>query len=93
MRMTTVRLSDDYRSPIHAALIQQVVCSLFCLLLLDGGRTARVCGVSVVGFWVAAAIVMTRRPTSPTEGDLAWVRWGSLPLFVVTLLMTSLVGR
>jgi hypothetical protein len=90
MRSTVLPLSDSYRGAIHFALLQQVPCALLCLLLLDGGRTAKVCGVAMLGFWAAAAIIMARRPSSPGPGDITFLRWGFLPLFALALALAQL---
>jgi len=91
MQGTVVSLSTCYRGAVYFALLQQVPCGLLCVLLLDGGRTARVCGIAVLGFWAAAAVVMARRPESPRRSDLVFLRWGFFPLLAWTLLVARLV--
>ncbi|GIW88127.1 MAG: hypothetical protein KatS3mg108_2451 [Isosphaeraceae bacterium] len=90
MRSTVLPFSDTYREAIHFALLQQVPCALLCLLLLDGGRMAKVCGVAVLAFWAAAALIMARRPNSPGPGDIAFLRWGFLPLFALVVVLAQL---
>jgi hypothetical protein len=90
MRSTVLPLSDSYRRAINFALFQQVPCALLCLLMLDGGRMAKVCGVVMLGFWAAAALIMARRPNSPGPLDIAFLRWGFLPLFALAVALAQL---
>lgn len=80
MDITQPVVSPRYKSDVVFALGVQLVVGLFAMLLLDGGRMARVVGVAVLAFWLATALVMTRRPHSPTSFDLAWIRWGFWPV-------------
>lgn len=90
MRSTVLPLSDHHRGAILFALLQQVPCAVLCLLLLDGGHMARVCGVAMLGFWGAAALVMARRPSPHSPGDLLFLRWGFLPVFALTIALARL---
>ena len=90
MRSTVLSLPPLYREAVFFTLRQQVPCALLCLLTLDGGRMAKVCGIAMLGFWSAAALVMARRPRSPGAHDLTALRWGFLPLFVLTALLAHL---
>jgi hypothetical protein len=87
MKGTALPLSPRYRNAVYVTLSQQVPCALVCLLLLDGGRMAKVCGVAMLGFWAAAALVMARRVNAPAPWDLAFLRWGFLPLLAITALL------
>jgi hypothetical protein len=53
--------------------------------MLDGGRMAKVCGVAMIGFWAAAALIMARRPNSPRPSDIGFLRWGFVPLFALAV--------
>ncbi|QEH39196.1 hypothetical protein OJF2_78080 [Aquisphaera giovannonii] len=88
MQGTVLPLSDDYRGAVYVALLQQVPCALLCSLMLDGGRLARVCGIAVLGFWVAAALIMARRPTAPGRWDRPFLRWGFLPVLATTIALS-----
>jgi hypothetical protein len=91
VRSTVLTLTDRYREAVHFTLLQQVPFAVLCLLQLDGGRMARVCGVAMLGLWAAAGLIMARRPTSPQPGDLTFVRWGFLPLFALAALLAQLI--
>lgn len=81
--------SSPYRAALRAALFQQVPCALLSVLMLDGGRTARACGVALLGFWAMAALLIARRPAGPRPGDLAALRWGFAPIFVACVLFNE----
>lgn len=89
MRGLVLNVSTAYRDAIRISLIQQVPCALLCLLLLDGGRTARICAASMLGYWVGVALVMVRRANDPSRLDLAVIRWGYVPLFFAAALWAS----
>jgi len=35
-----------------------------------------------VGFWAGALTIVIRRPSSPTQGDLQFIRWGLFVMYV-----------
>lgn len=86
---TVLPISDGYRRPIIVALCQQVPVTVLCLLMLDGGGAAKLCGVVMLGFWAAAAIIVTRRPTTPTRCDQLLIKYSFLPLFAASGLLAQ----
>jgi len=78
------RFSEEYRRPIHWALLQQFLLGILCLLLLDGGAMARQCALVLVAFWVGATLIMVRRPISPTFTDKALIQLGFVPLLILS---------
>lgn len=90
MHDVVLPVSPLYRGAILQSLRQQVAWGLLCLLLLDGGRGAKVCAATMLGFWAGVAIMMTRRPLAPGRGDLAVLRWGFPPLLVGALTLATL---
>ena len=86
-----MRLSDDYKSPIHLALIQQGVVGFFCLLLLDGGGMAKVCGIVIIAFWTGVGLMMFRRPSEPTEVDKLVIKYAFVPLLIASALASGIV--
>ena len=89
MQSTTLPLSSLYREAVYFTLRQQVPFALLCLLLLDGGRPAKVCGIAMLGFWVGAVMIISHRPTSPNPGDLAFLRWGFWPTFALAIILAK----
>ena len=86
-------LSEDYRRPIRVALSQQIAIAIFCLLLLDGGQMAKLCGIVILGFWLGAALVMIRRPSTPTEADKTLIQYAFVPLFAVSVVIALVMQR
>lgn len=83
MRHAALPLSPLYRHAVYLALCQQVFCALVSLLMLEGGRLARVCGVVVAVFWASAALLILSRPAAPGKAQLALIKWGFVPLFAL----------
>jgi ABC-type antimicrobial peptide transport system permease subunit len=79
--------STQSRQAFRLAFLQQVPISLLCALTLDGGLTARICGVAMLGYWVAVGWLVLRRPHLNSRTDLVFIRWGFLPLFAASVAM------
>jgi hypothetical protein len=90
---TIVPLSDEYRRPIRLAMFQQILIAIVCLLMLDGGRAARFCGVLLLGFWLGAALIMARRPMTPTTLDTILIKYSFIPLCAAVGIVSQLIGR
>jgi hypothetical protein len=76
-------LSPMYRPAIKLAILQRVILLILSSLLLDFGQTFRVCAVAAIAHWIVIAIIVARRPASPTGLDLGIIRWGFVPLCIV----------
>lgn len=77
-------VSAEYHDPIAFSLIQQIPIALLSLLILDDGTMARLCAVPMIGYWLAALWIWTRRPHSPTRSDLLFLKWSFFPLLTAT---------
>lgn len=84
-------ISPSYRRPVFEAVGLQVLIGFLSLLILDGGTTARICGIALVAFWGGAAVLIWRRPQSPTRTDIELLRFGYLPLVVIAFLLVHLI--
>jgi hypothetical protein len=92
MHATVLSISPLYRAQVYFTLFtQQFPAAILGLLMLDGGRSARVCGVAMLSFWLAAALIVARRPATPEKADLIVLRWGFLPLLALVALLARLV--
>jgi hypothetical protein len=80
-------VSDSYRSPVMDALKVQIFLAILCVLMLDGGYMAKLCGIALAAHWVGILLAMFRRPFTPTNADLRFIRWGFLGLFVPLLIL------
>lgn len=83
-------ISSAYDRPIRFSLVCQVVIGLLAALTLDGGLIARVVGVAMLAYWLCVALVVARRPQSPSPFDLWLVRWGLWPVLLVACLRQAL---
>jgi len=90
---TILPLSDGYRRPMLVALLQQVPMAVVSLLMLDGGGTAKLCGVVMLGFWAGAGIIAARRPMAPTYCDKLLIKYSFLPLFAASGLFAQWMRR
>jgi hypothetical protein len=84
-------ISSGYRKPIFEAVALQVLLGLLSLLILDGGTTARICGIALVAFWGGTVILVCRRPQSPTRTDIGLIRFGYLPLVVAAFFLVHFI--
>jgi hypothetical protein len=90
--MTALPLAPAYREAVKVALVFQVIATLVLLMILDGGTLARAGGAAMAGFWLGVAAAMLRRPTSPTAGDLLYVRWGYPVLLAIGVALSPFMG-
>jgi hypothetical protein len=76
-------ISDSYRKPIFEAIVLQAVLGILSMMILDGGTTARICGIALIAFWGGATVLIWRHPRLPTKADIQLIRFGYLPLVVL----------
>ena len=84
-------VSEAYHSPLFFALALQIPIALLCLLMLDGGQTAKVCGVAMAAHWLGVTLILHRRPLAPTVADLTFLRWAFPLIFAITLVAQELL--
>ena len=82
--MTAIPISPSYRPAILEALTLQVMIGVLALMILDGGGIAQLCGIALLAFWAGAVTLIFRRPQNPTAPDLILLRFGYLPLVLLT---------
>ncbi len=56
-------------------------------LVLDGGHTFKRMGIAAVAYWFFVLMVMIRGERRITELDTRFLKWGYLPLVVVTSIL------
>lgn len=84
-------ISPLYRKAAFEAMGLQALVGFLSLLVLDGGGMARICGIGFAAFWPAAALLILRRPTTPTPTDIALIRFGFLPVLVIAFFLTNFI--
>jgi len=94
MQSIILPLSSRYNEAVYFSLLrQQIPWAILNMLLLDGGEMARLCGITMLGFWAGVALMMARRPLSPSSFDIKLLRWGFLPLYFLVVVVTTALGR
>ena len=87
----TLPISPSYRKPVFEAVVIQTLVGLFSGLVLDGGNMARICGIALVAFWGGVAVLIARRPQSPTRTDIELIRFGYLPVVVLAWFLVQFI--
>lgn len=75
--------SLEYKSAFKVALFIQGVLAVLTLLVLDFGQMHRAFWVSFLCQWAMVCVILLRRPMNPTRLDLAIVRYGIIPIFIL----------
>lgn len=84
-RRQPIRWSPFYAPAARDAAIQFLVILVPMCTVLDGGGLLRICFIAAISFWTIAAVMIARRPESPTRGDLRFIRLGALPVCIIAL--------
>jgi hypothetical protein len=84
-------ISSTYRSAIFEAVALQALLGVLSMLILDGGTTARICGIALVAFWGGVTVLIWRHPRSPTKTDIELIRFGYLPLVVLAFFLVHFI--
>jgi hypothetical protein len=74
--------SPLYRPAVLGCLAVQAFLFILTGLMLDFGRMNKLCAIVIVAQWIGFFVVLGRRPLSPTQSDLWFIRWGSVPLLL-----------
>lgn len=80
-RPNWMNYSNKYHGAFRVGLTIQMSLAALTALVLDLGFMHRAFWVAVVCQWAMAWMILFRRPTNPTQLDLAIVRYGIIPLF------------
>lgn len=91
--MAPIAFSTSYRLPIKIAIVQSLVMMFGLSLLLDGGRLWHIGYFSLLAFWNGVAIILIRRPHSPTKFDLHCIRWGFFSSLFIAIVVVALLGE
>jgi hypothetical protein len=82
-------ISPQYDSAIFEGLAIQIALGVVSRLILDFGQTAQLCGIALVAFWGGAAVLIWRHCQSPSRADLWLIRFGYLPVIVMTFFLLA----
>jgi hypothetical protein len=76
---------DPYFRPLLCAFGWQFAfLFIFRVMVLDLGQRLQACCAASAAFWLGAILVLVRRPRNPTRGDLAYLKWGLVPIVLVS---------
>jgi hypothetical protein len=56
---------------------------------MDFGTVAQICGIALVAFWGGAVVLVWRHPQCPSRLDLGLIRFGYLPVVVMTFFLVA----
>ena len=82
---------DKLRDSLKFSLLQQAVVLLFAAGIMDRGNILKISLGATLACWTVAGSVWIRRRDSPTRVDLVFIRWGFIPLCVLTNLIVHYV--
>lgn len=85
--------SPEYNTELWMSARLQAFLGVLTALILDGGVAFRTFLVAALGYWLIVAILLIRRPMTPTWFDLQLVRWGILPFFLIVALAGPVLLR
>ncbi len=71
-------LAELYWPALKTSLIVQAVFLILSALMLDMGQAFNLALLGWIAYWAMAAMIVVRRPESPTRADLFAIRWGYL---------------
>jgi hypothetical protein len=92
-RWFAVLLAPEYKPALKSSVIQQLCALVLSALTLDFGLLLRCCLISVLAYWLVAALIVTRRPSMPTAVDVHLIRYGFLPIFIAVAIVGPVVWR
>jgi hypothetical protein len=87
------KTGDAFMSALKVGVVTQLVLFILTALIMDGGRTNRMCVMAIIGYWIAAAAILIRRRHTPTRVDLLFLKYGIWGLMIVTPMIARLVYR
>jgi hypothetical protein len=69
-------ISKSYIKPLLCTVISQIMLVIFTGLMADFGMMLTWTIKSIWTFWAVMALIVIRRKSCPTQGDLRFVMWG-----------------
>lgn len=84
MKLTT-RIAKAYSRNVLASMVLQILLLLLSLLATDRGQLTMWILYSIPIFWLMVAIIVTRRPRTPTRGDLIAIRYGFVMILMAVI--------
>lgn len=88
----TDAIKPECAAALRLTLIQQLPAFVLSALMLDSGRTLRLCMIAILGFWLFAMLCLARGHRKSDPVGLMFLRWGFFPLLVVLGVLNEYIG-
>ena len=82
-----------FRDAIVFTLVQQVPLLMLSALLLDGGLVFKRVAIASIAFCILTLVIMVRRGPNLPDTDILLVKWGYLPVLLVTCILTMVASE
>jgi hypothetical protein len=79
-----ITLSPNYNRPLACGAAVVLAILILATLVLDGGLTRRITLIAIMGYLGGAAVMVIRRPKTPTRLDLQLLQFGFIPIWLAT---------
>ena len=85
---TDARFSvGPFRDAIVFTLVQQIPLFMLSALVLDGGLLFKRVAIASIAFCILTLLIMVRRWPDIPDSDILLVKWGYLPVLLVTCIL------
>ncbi len=84
---------SSLRTAFHWSIVQQGILVLLAALILDGGIIFQRVLVATIAFWCFVLVLLIRRRTQPTSGDILFIEFGCWPLIVIAVVIITVLER
>ena len=78
---------EPFRDAIVLTLVQQVPLLMLSALLLDGGLVFKCVAIASIAFCILTLVIMVRRGANIPDTEILLVKWGYLPVLLVTCIL------
>jgi hypothetical protein len=88
-----MKKAATYKDSIQVAVVFQIAVGVLGSLMLDGGATFQIWCFTMLASWGGVLLVKARRSANPTRTDPFLIKWGFVPLFIPTMLLSGMIWR
>ena len=81
---------DTFGQAVLFALVQQMPILVLSAMILDGGLLYRQALIGAITYWILVIVCLYRRRHENRPTDLLFIKWGYLPLLLVTHFMWTI---
>jgi hypothetical protein len=88
-----MKKAATYKDSIQVAVVFQIAVGVLGSLMLDGRATFQIWCFTMLASWGGVLLVKARRSANPTRTDPFLIKWGFVPLFIPTMLLSGMIWR